>query len=91
MMRGMQSPAIVFTHTGLTVHAAPAPGGWRGELLDGLGRVCDAFSYTRETFPGAVIGALAVPDLAFAVELAARMWLHTALFEADAAAPVLAS
>jgi hypothetical protein len=78
MMPGMQRPAIVFTHTGLTVHAAPAEGGWRGELLDELGRVRDAFSYTRETFPGAVIGALAVPDLSFAVKLAERMWLHTA-------------
>ena len=76
----MQSPAIVFRHTGLTVHAAPSDGGWRGELLDELGRVRDAFSYTRETFPGAVIGALGVPDLAFAVKLAERMWVHTAYF-----------
>jgi hypothetical protein len=85
MMLRMLRPAIVFTHTGLTVHAAPSDGAWRGELLDSRGRVCDAFSYTRETFPGAVIGALGVPDLAFAVELAARMWLHTAAFEPDAA------
>lgn len=83
----MRSPAIVFTHTGLTVHATPAEGGWRGELLDGMGRVRDAFSYTRETFPGAVIGALAIPDLGFAVELAARMWVHTSAVETADAAP----
>ena len=74
----MQTPEIVFTHTGLTVHAAPSAEGWRGELLDRGGHARDAFVYTREHFPGAIIGALSVPDLSFAVELALRMWLHTA-------------
>lgn len=86
-MRLMQSPAIVFTHAGLTVHAALTEAGWHGELLDSLGQAFDCFSYTRETFPGAVIGAFAAPGLSFALELAGRMWLHTASFEpADASA-----
>jgi hypothetical protein len=77
MLRGMQSPAIVFTHTGLTVHASQQGERWHGELLNEHGELQDAFAYTRETFPGAVIGALRFPDITFALELAARMWLHT--------------
>jgi hypothetical protein len=81
MLLGMRDPAIVFQETGFTVHAAPngAPDGseWRGELIDATGEVHDGFSYTRDGFPGAVIGALRVRDIAFAPKLAARMWLHT--------------
>jgi hypothetical protein len=78
----MRDPAIVFEETGFTVHAAPngaAPDGseWRGELIDATGEVHDGFSYMRDGFPGAVIGALRVRDIAFATKLAARMWLHT--------------
>lgn len=73
----MHSAPIVFQHTGLTVRATPRGEGWRGELLDENGDVKDEFSYTREAFPGAVIGALRFTDLQFAVRLAARMWLHT--------------
>jgi hypothetical protein len=73
----MQRPAIVFQHTGLTVQATPNGELWQGELLDELGQVQDAFAYTREAFPGAVIGALRFTQLGFATELAARMWLHT--------------
>jgi len=50
---------------------------WRGEILDAAGEVQDGFSYTRDGFPGAVIGALRVRDIAFAPQLAARMWVHT--------------
>lgn len=78
MLGDMKRPAIVFRHTGLTVHAAPAGEVWQGELLDEQGRLKDAFAYTREAFPGAVIGALGCGELGFATELAARMWLHTA-------------
>lgn len=74
---GMQSAAIVFQHTGLTVRASPHGDSWRGQLVDELGTVKDEFSYTRDGFPGAVIGALRFTDLEFAVRLAARMWLHT--------------
>lgn len=77
ILRSMQSAAIVFQHTGLTVRATPWGEGWQGELLDEHGQVTDEFSYTREGFPGAVIGALRFTDLQFAVRLAARMWLHT--------------
>jgi hypothetical protein len=73
----MQSAGIVFQHTGLTVRATPSGDSWRGQLLDEHGAVKDEFSYTREAFPGAVIGALRFTDLQFAVRLAARMWLHT--------------
>jgi len=76
-MAGMQRPAIAFSHTGLTVHAAQDGDYWRGELLDARGQVHDVFSYTRDAFPGAVIGALRVSDVAFAPQLAYRMWLHT--------------
>jgi hypothetical protein len=75
----MKRPAIVFTHTGLTVHAARNGEHWRGELLDERGQVQDVFAYTREAFPGAVIGALRVRDVAFVPQLAPRMWLHTEL------------
>lgn len=78
-MRGMKRPAIVFTHTGLIVHAAQHGDHWQGELLDAQGKVKDVFAYTREGFPGAVIGALRVRDVAFVPQLASRMWLHTAL------------
>ena len=81
MLAGMRNPAIVFKHTGFTVHAAPAAGewggAWRGEILTERGEVHDGFSYTRDYFPGAVIGALRVRDIAFAPKLAARMWVHT--------------
>ena len=77
MLVGMQNPAIVFKHTGFTVHAAPTGEEWRGEVLTEQGDVHDGFSYTRECFPGAVIGAMRVRDIAFATKLAARMWLHT--------------
>lgn len=73
----MKQPAIVFSHTGFTVHAAPIEERWQGELLDDAGEVRDSFAYTRETFPGAVIGALKVSALSFASTLALRMWLHT--------------
>ncbi|HYQ15638.1 MAG TPA: hypothetical protein VEQ58_07770 [Polyangiaceae bacterium] len=73
----MKRPAIVFKHTNLTVHAAPHGELWQGELLDERGELTDAFAYTREAFPGAVIGALSCAELGFAQALAARMWLHT--------------
>ena len=49
MLHPMQGPAIVFRHTGLTVHAAPTGELWRGELID----VTASFSASihRETFP----------------------------------------
>ncbi len=74
-------PAIVFSHMGLTVHAEPQGELWRGELLDEQGVVKDSFFYTREVFPGAVIGALCFGALGFATSLSARMWLHTAPHE----------
>ena len=77
MLFGMRDPAIVFEATGFTVHAAPDGAEWRGELIDSTGELHDGFSYTRDGFPGAVIGALRVADIAFAPKLAARMWLHT--------------
>jgi hypothetical protein len=77
MLRGMQRPAIVFSHTGLTVHATPHGELWQGQLFDARGQLQDAFAYTREAFPGAVIGALRFSELGFATALAARMWLHT--------------
>jgi hypothetical protein len=73
----MKRPAIVFSHTEFTVHAELSGELWRGELLDERGEVRDSFAYTRETFPGAVIGALRVRALSFATSLAARMWLYT--------------
>lgn len=76
-MASMQRPAIVFSHTGLTVHAIEQGDHWRGELLDARGELKDVFAYTRDAFPGAVIGALRVRDVAFAPQLAYRMWLHT--------------
>jgi hypothetical protein len=76
-MRLMKRPAIVFSHTGLTVHAAQQGEHWQGELLNAQGDVEDVFAYTRDSFPGAVIGALRVSDVAFAPQLAARMWIHT--------------
>jgi hypothetical protein len=82
-MRCMKRPAIVFTHTGLTVHAAQNGDHWQGELLDARGEVQDVFAYTREAFPGAVIGALRVRDVAFGPQLASRMWLHTELATAE--------
>jgi len=78
MLKRMERPAIVFSHTGLTVHAAPLGELWQGELLDERGELKDSFAYTREAFPGAVIGALRCGALGFATSLAARMWLHTA-------------
>jgi hypothetical protein len=73
----MRNPTVVFKETGFTVHAAPAGEEWRGEILTEQGELHDGFSYTRECFPGAVIGALRVRDIAFAPKLAARMWVHT--------------
>jgi hypothetical protein len=77
MLSAMQCPAIVFTHTGLTVRATARGSTWQGQLLNEQGEVQDEFAYTREAFPGAIIGALRFTDLRFAVQLAARMWLHT--------------
>ena len=82
MLEAMQRPAIVFSHAGLTVHASLRGELWHGELLDEQGEVRDGFAYTREAFPGAVIGALRFTQLGFATELAVRMWLYTS----DAAA-----
>lgn len=76
-MASMRKPAIKFTHTGLTVHAAPRSDHWEGELLNQAGEVQDVFAYTRDAFPGAVIGAFRVSDVAFAPRLAARLWLYT--------------
>lgn len=76
----MRNPAVVFRQTGFTVHAGRAAGvggEWQGEILDERGQLHDGFSYLREGFPGAVIGALRVGDIAFATKLAARMWLYT--------------
>jgi hypothetical protein len=77
MLGAMKRPAIVFSYTGLTVRAEQLGELWRGELLDEHGEVKDSFAYTREVFPGAVIGALGCAALGFATSLAARMWLHT--------------
>ena len=77
MLGRMQSPALVFKHTGFTVHAAPDGNGWSGEILSPGGQVQDQFAYTRDAFPGAVIGALGFTDLGFAGPLALRKWLHT--------------
>ena len=77
MLTRMESSAVVFNHTGFTVRAMPCGEAWRGQLLDQNGRVQDEFAYTREAFPGAVIGALTFTDLEFTVRLAASMWLHT--------------
>jgi hypothetical protein len=73
----MKKPTIAFVHAGLTIHAAPCGPAFCGEILDELGEVLDVFAYTREEFPGAVIGALAFPEVSFATALAARLWLHT--------------
>ncbi|HEX2876383.1 MAG TPA: hypothetical protein VHP33_34255 [Polyangiaceae bacterium] len=73
----MRDPAIVFKQTGFTVHATQSGSEWRGELLNERGEVHDGFSYIREGFPGAVVGALRVSDIAFAPQLAARMWVYT--------------
>jgi hypothetical protein len=81
----MQNKAVVFSHTGLTVHAESHGELWQGRLLDEHGAVQDSFAYTRETFPGAVIGALRFRALGFATTLAARMWLYTGDSEAIAA------
>lgn len=79
MLGGMQSEPIVFSHTGLLVRAAPREHGdaWQGQIVDAKGEVQDEFSYTREAFPGAVIGALRFKELDFTVRLAARLWLYT--------------
>lgn len=73
----MHSDPIVFSHTGLTVRAALHGDAWQGQIVDAHGEVQDEFSYTREAFPGAVIGALRFRELDFAVRLAARLWLYT--------------
>ncbi len=73
----MNKPTIAFVHAGLTIQAAPCGEAWCGEILDELGEVLDVFAYTREEFPGAVIGALCFPEVSFAFALAARLWLHT--------------
>jgi hypothetical protein len=73
----MQTELIVFHHTGLTVRAARRDEAWQGQIIDALGEVQDEFSYTRESFPGAVIGALRFRELDFAVRLAPRLWLLT--------------
>lgn len=67
----------MFVHQGLTIHAGPCGEGWCGEILDERSEVLDSFAYTREGFPGALIGALSFPELSFAASLAARLWLHT--------------
>lgn len=76
-MRRMSEQAVVFTHEGVTVRAAQHGDSWRGELLNERGEVRDSFTYTRDGFPGAVIGALCFTGLGFAPQLAARLWLHT--------------
>lgn len=73
----MESEPIVFEHTGLTVRAAARGDTWQGEIIGAGGEVEDVFAYTRDAFPGAVIGALRFKELDFAVRLAARLWLHT--------------
>ena len=73
----MRKPSIVFVHQGLTIHAGPCGEAWCGEILDEQGQALDVFAYTREGFPGAVIGALLFPEVSFATSLAARLWLHT--------------
>ena len=73
----MRNPSIVFVHEGLTIHAGPCGEAWCGEILDERGEVLDLFAYTREGFPGALIGALTFPEISFATALAARLWLHT--------------
>ncbi len=77
MLWAMQSEGIVFNLTGLLVRAAPCGDAWQGQIVDAHGAVQDEFSYTREAFPGAVIGALRFTELDFAVRLAARLWLYT--------------
>lgn len=67
----------MFVHQGLTIHAEPRGEGWYGEILDERGEVLDGFAYTREGFPGAVIGALSFPEVSCTTALAARLWLHT--------------
>lgn len=76
-MHGMSKRAVVFSETGLVVRAACHGDVWRGELLNERGEVEDEFAYTRDEFPGAVIGALRVRDIAFGPRLARRLWLHT--------------
>lgn len=76
-MERMSKRAVVFNETGLLVRAACHGEIWRGELLNDRGEVEDEFAYTRESFPGAVIGALRVRDIAFGPRLARRLWLHT--------------
>jgi hypothetical protein len=73
----MECEPIVFEHTGLTVRAAACGDTWQGEIIGAGGEVEDVFAYTRDAFPGAVIGALRFKDLDFTVRLAARLWLHT--------------
>lgn len=73
----MESEPIVFDHTGLTVRAALRDGAWQGQIVDARGEVQDEFAYTREAFPGAVIGAFRFKELDFTVRLAARLWLYT--------------
>lgn len=73
----MSNRAVVFSETGLIVRAACEGDVWRGQLLNQRGEVEDEFAYTRDTFPGAVIGALRVSDIGFAPRLARRLWLHT--------------
>lgn len=73
----MSKRAVVFSETGLLVRAACHGEIWRGQLLNDRGEVEDEFAYTRESFPGAVIGALRVRDIAFGPRLARRLWLHT--------------
>ena len=87
----MKKPTIAFVHTGLTVHAAPCGEAWCGEILDEQGDVLDVFAYTREEFPGALIGALTFAEVSFAVSLAARLWLHTGDELATPAEPPVSS
>lgn len=77
MLWRMQSELIVFSHTGLTVRAVSRGDAWQGQIVNAVGEVQDEFSYTREAFPGAVIGALRFKELDFGVRLAARLWLLT--------------
>jgi hypothetical protein len=80
----MKEATIAFVHAGLTIQAGRCGAGWCGQIVDELGEVLDVFAYTRDGYPGAVIGALSFPEVSFATALAARLWLHTTEEPAEA-------